>query len=210
LLHSHGVGWKTRLVLAVGVILAVVFPANALASGGGLTPIGMTVDSGEPATEETPTPGSIECTTSTETGLRTCLPVTPAEFVLGAAAPPETAPPAVKAAVAAANLIRTRPYIWGGGHARWSSPGYDCSGAVSFALHGAGLLTTPMDSGEMMNWGVPGKGRWITIYANAGHAFAVIDGLRWDTVGDSEGTGPRWHPEMVSTKGFVARHPAGY
>ena len=81
MLQSHGVGWKTRLVLAIGVILAVVFPANALASGGGLTPIGMTVDSGEPATEETPTPGSIECTTSTETGLRTCLPVTPAEHV---------------------------------------------------------------------------------------------------------------------------------
>jgi len=91
LLHSHGVGWKTRLVLAVGVILAVVFPASALAAGGGLTPIGMTVDSGEPATEETPTPGSLECTTSTETGLRTCLPVTPAEFILGAAAPPEAA-----------------------------------------------------------------------------------------------------------------------
>jgi hypothetical protein len=136
--------------------------------------------------------------------------VTPAEYVLGVAAPPETAPPAVKAAIAAANQIRTRPYIWGGGHARWSSPGYDCSGAVSYALHGAGLIETPMDSGEMMNWGVPGKGRWITIYANAGHAFAVIDGLRWDTVGDSEGTGPRWHTEMVSTKGFVARHPAGY
>jgi hypothetical protein len=67
-----------------------------------------------------------------------------------------------------------------------------------------------MDSSEMMNWGVPGKGRWITIYANAGHAFAVIDGLRWDTAGDSSGTGPRWHPEMVSTVGYVARHPAGY
>ena len=97
MLQSHGVGWKTRLVLAIGVILAVVFPANALASGGGLTPIGVTVDSGEPATEETPTPGSLECTTSPETGLRECLPVTPAEFVLGVAAPPESAPPAARA-----------------------------------------------------------------------------------------------------------------
>ena len=103
----------------------------------------MTVDAGEPATELTPTPGSTECTTSTETGLRTCLPVTPAELVLGVAAPPEAAPPAVKAAIAAANRIRTLPYIWGGGHARWSSPGYDCSGAVSFALHGAGLIDDP-------------------------------------------------------------------
>ena len=134
----------------------------------------------------------------------------PATLVLGVVAPPETAPPAVKAAIAAANKIRTRPYIWGGGHARWWMSGYDCSGAVSFALHGGGFLQTPMDSGEMMGWGVPGKGRWITIYANAGHAFAVIDGLRWDTAGDASGTGPRWHPEMVSTAGFVARHPAGY
>jgi hypothetical protein len=195
--------------LAIGVIVAVVYPATALGAGGGLTPVGMTTDPGEPATELTPTPGSTECTLNLE-GVRECLLVTPATFVLGVAAPPETAPAPVKAAIAAANLIRTRPYIWGGGHARWWSPGYDCSGAVSFALHGAGLIETPMDSGEMMDWGVPGKGRWITIYANAGHAFAVIDGLRWDTVGDAEGTGPRWHTEMVSTKGFVARHPAGY
>jgi hypothetical protein len=206
---SPGMGWKVRVVLAIGVILAVVFPATALAAGGGLTPAGFTTDNGEPATESTPTPGSTECTTTPE-GTRSCLEVAPATFVLGVAAPPEAAPPAVKAAIAAANLIRTRPYIWGGGHARFASPGYDCSGAVSFALHGAGLITTPMDSGEMMNWGVPGKGRWITIYANAGHAFAVIDGLRWDTAGDESGTGPRWHPEMTSTAGFVARHPAGY
>ncbi|HEY5333749.1 MAG TPA: hypothetical protein VIJ21_09400 [Solirubrobacterales bacterium] len=209
LLSQNGVGWKIRMALATGLVAAIAFPATALASGGGLTPAGVSTDAGEPATELTPTPGSTECTTNPE-GLRTCLPVTPAEFILGVAAPPETAPAPVKAAIAAANTIRTRPYIWGGGHARWWSPGYDCSGAVSYALHGAGLITTPMDSGEMMNWGVPGKGRWITIYANAGHAFAVIDGLRWDTVGDEEGTGPRWHPEMVSTAGFVARHPAGY
>jgi hypothetical protein len=202
-------GWKTRLALTIGLVVAVVFPTSAFGAGGGLTPAGMTTDSGEPATESTPTPGSTECTTAPE-GTRSCTPVTAATLVEGVAAPPESAPAAVKAAIAAANVIHTRPYIWGGGHARWWSPGYDCSGAVSYALHGAGLITTPMDSGEMMNWGVPGKGRWITIYANAGHAFAVIDGLRWDTAGDSEGTGPRWHPEMVSTAGYVARHPAGY
>jgi hypothetical protein len=206
-LQSHGVGWKARMALAIGVIVAVVFPAGALAAGGGLTPVA--TDEGVPATESTPTPGSTECTLGTE-GLRTCAPVTAGTLVEGVMAPPETAPAAVKAAVAAANRIHTLPYIWGGGHSKWSSPGYDCSGAVSFALHGAGLITTPMDSGEMMNWGAPGKGRWITIYANAGHAFAVIDGVRWDTAGDSSGTGPRWHPEMVSTAGYVARHPAGY
>jgi cell wall-associated NlpC family hydrolase len=197
------------MALATVVVAAAALPASALGAGGGLTPAGTPAEQGEPATSTTPTPGSLECTMGPE-GVRTCAPVTPATLVLGVAAPPETAPAAVKAAIAAANRIHTRPYIWGGGHARWWMPGYDCSGAVSFALHGAGLITTPMDSGEMMNWGVPGKGRWITIYANAGHAFAVIDGLRWDTAGDEEGTGPRWHPEMVSTAGFVARHPAGY
>jgi hypothetical protein len=197
------------MALTIGMIVAVVFPAAALGAGGGLTPAGMTTDEGEPATESTPTPGSTECTLGPE-GARSCLPVAAGTLVEGVVAPPESAPAAVKAAIAAANKIHTLPYIWGGGHARWSSAGYDCSGAVSFALHGAGLITTPMDSGEMMNWGVAGKGRWITIYANAGHAFAVIDGVRWDTAGDASGTGPRWHPEMVSTAGYVARHPAGY
>jgi hypothetical protein len=197
------------MALAIGVIVAVVFPTGAFAAGGGLAPAGLVTDEGAPATESTPTPGSIECTLGPE-GVRTCLPVTPGSLVEGVVAPAETAPDAVKAAIAAANRIHTLPYIWGGGHARFASPGYDCSGAVSFALHGAGLIATPMDSGEMMTWGAPGKGRWITIYANAGHAFAVIDGVRWDTSGDTEGTGPRWHPEMVSTAGYVARHPAGY
>ncbi len=197
------------MALAIAVIVAVVLPAGAFAAEGGLTPVSATAGEGAPATESTPTPGSTECTLGPE-AVRTCLPVTPGTLVEGVVAPPETAPEAVKAAIAAANRIHTLPYVWGGGHARWASSGYDCSGAVSFALHGAGLLATPMDSGEMMNWGAPGKGRWITIYANAGHAFAVIDGVRWDTAGDSAGTGPRWHPEMVSTAGYVARHPAGY
>jgi hypothetical protein len=206
---SREVGWKGFVAAALVVGVAVLFPAGALAAGGGLTPAGMSTDIGTPATESTPTPGSTECTLGPE-GVRSCLPVTAGMLVEGVVAPPENAPAAVKAAIAAANQIHTRPYIWGGGHGRWWSPGYDCSGAVSYALHGAGLITTPMDSGEMMDWGVPGKGRWITIYANAGHAFAVIDGVRWDTAGDSRGTGPRWHPEMVSTAGYVARHPAGY
>jgi hypothetical protein len=202
------IGPGARLIGMAVIVLAAVFPAAALGAGGGVTPTG--TDRGAPATAGTPTPASTECTLATEVTPASCLPVTKAQFVLGVAAPPESAPPAVKAAIAAANLIRTRPYVWGGGHARWWMPGYDCSGAVSFVLHGAGLLSTPMDSGEMMNLGAAGKGRWITVYANAGHAFAVIDGLRWDTAGDSSGTGPRWHKDMVSTAGFVARHPAGY
>jgi cell wall-associated NlpC family hydrolase len=128
----------------------------------------------------------------------------------GRALAPLDAPAAVRRVIVAANKIRAKPYIWGGGHGRWWDAGYDCSGAVSFALHGGEFLSSPLPSGPMEQWGSPGPGRWITVYANAGHAFAVIAGLRWDTVGDSSGTGPRWHDSTVSTRGFVARHPEGY
>jgi membrane-bound lytic murein transglycosylase B len=136
-----------------------------------------------------------------------------AEAVLqpnGLAAAPATAPPAVKAAIAAANSIATTPYVWGGGHASFYSYGYDCSGAVSFALYGAGLLDTPLTSGSLASYGEPGPGKWITIYANATHTYVVIAGLRWDTVGDAHGTGPRWHAEPPYPEGFVVRHPVGY
>jgi cell wall-associated NlpC family hydrolase len=128
----------------------------------------------------------------------------------GLASAPRSAPPAVKAAIAAANSIATTPYVWGGGHGSWYSYGYDCSGAVSFALYGAGLLDTPLTSGALESYGEPGPGRWITIYASPTHTYAVIAGLRWDTVGDAEGTGPRWHPEPPYPEGFVVRHPPGY
>jgi hypothetical protein len=128
----------------------------------------------------------------------------------GLASAPRSAPPAVKAAIAAANSISTTPYIWGGGHGSWYSYGYDCSGAVSFALYGAGLLDTPLTSGSLESYGEPGPGKWITIYASATHTYAVIAGLRWDTVGDASGTGPRWHTEPPYPDGFVVRHPTGY
>jgi cell wall-associated NlpC family hydrolase len=131
-------------------------------------------------------------------------------LVGGIAIPPASAPPAIQAAVDAANSISTTPYVWGGGHASFNSRGYDCSGAVSFALHGAGFLSQPLASGQLMNWGVPGPGKWLTVYASPGHAYAVIAGLRWDTVGDAQGTGPRWHPEGPYPAGFVARHFPGY
>ena len=133
-----------------------------------------------------------------------------AALVRGEAVAPLDAPAAVKRVIAAANRIRTKPYVWGGGHGRWWDRGYDCSGSVSYALHGAGLIDSPLPSGPMERWGSPGPGRWITIYANAGHAFAVIAGLRWDTSGNSRGTGPRWHAEIADSSGFVARHPPGY
>ncbi|HET8566030.1 MAG TPA: lytic murein transglycosylase [Solirubrobacterales bacterium] len=128
----------------------------------------------------------------------------------GLASAPRSAPPAIKAVIAAANSIADTPYVWGGGHGSWYSYGYDCSGAVSFALYGGGLLDTPLTSGSLASYGEPGPGRWITIYANATHTYMEVAGLRWDTVGDAEGTGPRWHTEPPYPEGFVVRHPPGY
>jgi hypothetical protein len=125
--------------------------------------------------------------------------------------PPASAPARVKQVIAAANKIRSKPYVWGGGHARWWDKGYDCSGAVSFALHGGKFLESPLPSGPMMKWAEEGEGRWITVYANGGHAYAVIAGYRWDTSGNGNGeTGPRWHEDLRDNVGFTARHPAGY
>jgi peptidoglycan hydrolase CwlO-like protein len=127
----------------------------------------------------------------------------------GSAVAPADAPEAVKGAIAAANSIKDAPYAWGGGHGSFESSGYDCSGSVSFALHGGGLLSTPLDSGGFMSYGDPGPGNWITVYANSGHAYAVIAGLRWDTSGDSGSSGPSWYTSMRSSAGYVARHPPG-
>ncbi|HEX5527739.1 MAG TPA: hypothetical protein VFX44_11165 [Solirubrobacterales bacterium] len=124
------------------------------------------------------------------------------------ASAPASAPAAVQEVIAAGNSIATTPYIWGGGHGSFESEGYDCSGAVSFALHGGGFLESPLDSTGLETWGEPGPGQWITVYANAEHAWMVVAGIAFDTVG---GPGPRWHdPWVDSPEGFVARHPAGY
>src|SRR5215213_151303 len=154
--------------------------------------------------------GSTTPKTSTETSVAG--PTSEAMLVNGRAIAPIDAPPAVKKVIAAANKIRTKPYIYGGGHGRWWDAGYDCSGAVSFALHGGSLITTPMPSGSLAGWGSAGKGRWITVYANGGHAYAIIAGLRWDTAGTTNGTGPRWHKSLraQATGPFTTRHPDGY
>src|SRR6185437_762971 len=121
------------------------------------------------------------------------------------ASAPEGAPEQVRGAIAAANAIAMTPYIWGGGHGSFESSGYDCSGAVSYALHGGGLLESPLDSTGLETWGEAGPGKWITVYANAEHAWIVVGGLAFDTVG---GPGPRWHSSWVdSPEGFIARHP---
>ena len=133
-----------------------------------------------------------------------------ATLVNGRAVPPPNAPPAVASAIEAANRIVGAPYVWGGGHGSFESSGYDCSGAVSYALHGGGLIDSPVDSTGLMSWGSPGAGSWITVYAYSGHAYAVIAGLRFDTSGTVGGSGPAWSTEMRSSAGFVARHPDGY
>jgi hypothetical protein len=136
-----------------------------------------------------------------------------ATFVDGEAVPPPNAPPVVKRVIAAANEIDGKPYIWGGGHASFFAKGYDCSGAVSYALHGAGLLGYTQVSGQLAYFGDSGPGRWITIYANDEHVFMVVAGLRFDTRNDPEHvSGPRWKmaaPEASVLPKFEVRHPAG-
>jgi cell wall-associated NlpC family hydrolase len=157
----------------------------------------------EPETETTVEEGGEEGAEGTA--------VRQAMLVRGRAVAPLNAPLAVRRVINAANKIRTKPYVWGGGHGRWIDRGYDCSGSVSFALHGGGLLEMPLTSGSLEAFGKPGPGRWITIYANASHVYAVIAGLRWDTAGNLRGTGPRWHKSLAAAAGgrFIVRHPEG-
>jgi cell wall-associated NlpC family hydrolase len=127
----------------------------------------------------------------------------------GQVVPPRNAPRAVQTVMQAANAISKYPYKWGGGHGAWADNGYDCSGSVSFALAAAGFLDSPLASGDFENWGEPGPGRWITIYANSGHVFMIVAGMRYDT-GALRGGGTRWNSSPRSTAGFTAVHPPGY
>ncbi len=133
-----------------------------------------------------------------------------ARVVEGIAAAPMSAPLAIQKIVWAGNQIVGLPYIYGGGHASFSSPGYDCSGTVSFALHGAHLLATPEDSSEFMGFGARGVGTWVTIFTNPGHAYMTVAGLRLDTSAaddPSNQQGPRWRPLRPANEGFTVRHP---
>lgn len=129
----------------------------------------------------------------------------------GVAYAPSRAPQSVKNAIWAANTLRRKPYVWGGGHGTFYDRGYDCSGTVSFALHGAGVLNSPMPSSDLMRFGERGRGRWMTIYSRSGHTFAMIAGLRLDTtdLGRGGDVGPRWYDYSRDTSGYVARHPIG-
>jgi peptidoglycan hydrolase-like protein with peptidoglycan-binding domain len=117
-------------------------------------------------------------------------------------------PSTVRRVIAAGNRIAGLPYRYGGGHGNWNDTGYDCSGSVSYALHGGGLLNSALTSGDFMSWGAPGRGRWITIYASPGHVYMVVNGRRFDTSG-RDASGSRWQPTARSSSGYTVRHPPG-
>ncbi len=190
--------------LVVALILAPQASAKKVVHGG-IPSSGLEAEI--PESTEAETPGAAETGEAEgETG-----PVGKARLVGTRAVAPADAPPAVKRVIAAANQIRTLPYIWGGGHGRWQDSGYDCSGSVSYALHGARMLASPLTSGSFETWGEAGAGRWITVYANAAHVYMVVAGLRFDTAGNTSGTGPRWHPTTAAAASghFIVRHPVG-
>jgi hypothetical protein len=161
--------------------------------------------SDETTTTTTEVPGAPEGT-GAPASLSTILPG-------GIASIPEGAPYSVVRAIQAANRIHTRTYIWGGGHRRWKSKGYDCSGAVSYVLHAAGVLSAPLVSGQLARWGEFGPGTWISVYANKTHTYMVIAGLRYDTSPRGEwlnqGRGPRWRYTLRDNIGFAVRHYPG-
>ena len=174
----------TGLVAAAALALIPVASAQADGTGG-------TSPTGDPSS--TPPPSTV--------------PGEKAQLVNGRAIAPESAPNRVKRVIAAANRIRNKPYVYGGGHASFKDTGYDCSGAVSYALHGGGLLDSPLDSSSLMSdWGRPGIGSWISVYGNPGHAYMIVAGLRFDT-SMTPGNGPGWSKTLRSTPGrFAVRH----
>jgi cell wall-associated NlpC family hydrolase len=189
---------KRRLAVA-GVtaicVLAAAVPAAAQTGGTG-------------------SPGST--TTSTTTPTTPLAPPGRAKLRRdGTAVAPADAPANIQAAIAAGNAIHTYPYHWGGGHRSFTDTGYDCSGAVSYVLHAAGLLASPMTSGGFASsWGAPGKGRWITVYGNPSHVYMIVAGLRFDTSsgGDrwNQGSGPRWRKKKRAPGGYTAKYAPGY
>jgi hypothetical protein len=180
-----------RVGLAVALLAGALIAASSAA--------GQTTDT----TTTTPEPGAPAGAPPVPTGVATILPG-------GKASVPAGAPYSVARAIKAANKIHRRTYIWGGGHRSFKAKGYDCSGAVSYVLHAAGLLGSPLVSGQLASWGSAGLGSWITVYANRTHTYMVIAGLRYDTspLGEwlNQGRGPRWRFTLRTGAGFAVRH----
>jgi cell wall-associated NlpC family hydrolase len=190
---------KRRLAVAgltVACTLAVAIPASAQ-TGGTATPGSTTTTTSSPAPAPVGPPGRAKLRKD------------------GTAVAPADAPAEIQAAIAAGNAIKAMPYRWGGGHRTFYDSGYDCSGAVSYVLHGAGMLESPMTSGGFASsWGAPGKGRWITVFGNAGHVYMVVAGLRFDTsaVGEklNQGSGPRWRKTKRKPRGYTLKYFPGF
>ena len=194
--------WMSMVLLAFSAVAAA--PAAAQTPAAPTTPA---------APVPTPVPAPSTGGAAYGVVFQPVVPGAVAQLVNGVAYAPDQAPDQVKQAIWAANQIVGMPYRLGGGHRLgFTDQAYDCSGTVSFALHGGNLLAVPRDSSSFLRYGARGKGQWVTVYTNPGHAFAVIAGLRLDTsaAGDpAGGSGPRWRPNLRSTRGYKARHPIG-
>ena len=189
-------------------MIALSSAPQALATGGGGATAAATANTSSGGAGMAPPPGPVS--TPSHPIVRGSV----GKIVNDVAYAPSYAPIQVQRAIWAGDKIRHKPYIWGGGHGSFNDAGYDCSGSVSYVLHAAGLLTTPMDSSEFMGWGHRGLGRWITVYTNPSHAFVEIAGIRFDTSAEADphpqsGSGPRWRPLFPHPAGFLARHPTG-
>jgi len=203
---------------AAGAVVPFVAPTKASATTGTAASAtgGSVATSVEPATASVPgelmSGSGMTSATGPTVRPELLVPGSTARFVDGLAAAPEGAPAAIQQIIWAANELIGLPYIYGGGHGSFTSPGYDCSGTVSFALHGANLVATPEDSSEFMAWGSAGLGRWVTIFSNPEHAYMTVAGLRLDTSAaddPSNQQGPRWRPLRQSNGGYRVRHPLG-
>ena len=187
-------------------LAAFVFTAMAAAILA--TPIAL-AETGGAGVPPPPPPGPNGGIGSTPPTLTTPMPTAQLARDGLTAIPPASAPQPVKDAIYAANRIVDKPYRYGGGHRRFNDTGYDCSGGISYALRGGGMLKRPLDSRAFARWGEAGKGQWITVYTNPGHAYVVIAGLRFDTSGPGP-RGPRWRKAARSSRAFTARHPSGF
>jgi cell wall-associated NlpC family hydrolase len=203
--HAAPVTARSASVLYTG-------PVYEKTATGAVIPYQSVAPASQPASQEALVGGSAGESPAAPAKPELLVPGSRARYVNGLAAAPMSAPAVVQQIIWAGDQIIGLPYIYGGGHGSFTSPGYDCSGTVSFALHGGNLLVTPEDSSELMLWGSHGIGRWVTIFSNAGHAYMTVAGLRLDTSSaddPSNQQGPRWRPLRPANEGFTVRHPLG-
>lgn len=195
-------------------------PSGGRPGGSTTTTSGSSTTSGSTTTSGSSTAGTGGAgvgapRTAPSTPAHPTVPGVTAKVIHGIAYAPASAPKQVQQIIWAGNQIRHKPYVFGGGHGVWRDAGYDCSGTVSYVLHAAGLIRTSMDSGQFQNWGDSGLGQWVTVFANPGHAFLEVAGIRMDTSSEGDrtpvpGTGPRWHSLLRSTGSYQSRHPTGF